>query len=121
MKRALGLLLVMVLCMGMMSSAIAASESEADTVIYNDAFNKDEMLSVKGEKVKLAGANGLVGDQVTGFAFVIPEQLWNELMKMDSSMAYMSDIFYIIWDAPRIPRISMRKLRRICGRCAQRA
>ena len=107
MKRALGLLLAMVMCMGIMSSAIAASESEADAVIYNDAFNKDEMLSVKGEKVKLSGANGLVGDQVTGFAFVIPEQLWNELMKMDSSMAYMSDIFYIM---DYIPEAYMSKL-----------
>lgn len=68
MKRHLALLLVLSL---LLTSALALAE---DKIVINEEINLDEMLTIKGELVKIEDRFNLAGDVELGFFYLVPSE-----------------------------------------------
>lgn len=59
----------------------------AEDIVINDKLNLEEMLTIKGELVKIADTRNLLGDVELGFVFLVPEAYngydWNTQYPID--------------------------------------
>lgn len=69
MKKHLAILLALSLLLGL-GSALAA-----ENAVINKEFNREEMLNIHGETVKIDNLDNLIGDIEMGFAYMAPDVL----------------------------------------------